>query len=104
MVFGRQVGRENRAKIDQKTIQKGIGKMMKKRSVLMGSGEGGQGRAMARVAQTPPPFLHFQRTKQNRTKAQSTEVKKNTQARHARARWRIIIIYDMFEKELVVLF
>ena len=34
--FGSQVGRENRAKIDQKSIQKGIKKMIKKRVRLGG--------------------------------------------------------------------
>ena len=54
--------------------------------VLWGGATDAHGPAMAGRPQTPPPFLHFQRTKQNRTKAQSTEVKKNTQARHARKR------------------
>ena len=36
--FGKQVGRENRAKSDQKSIKKRIEKMMKKRCVLEAPG------------------------------------------------------------------
>ena len=40
MVFGRQVGRENRAKSEQKSIKKRIEKIMKKECVLEAPGGG----------------------------------------------------------------
>ena len=61
MDFGSQVGREDRAKIDQKSIPKGIPKIIKKRVRLgrfwVGGSKGGDGRRRP----DPPNFLHFQR-------------------------------------------
>ena len=49
--FGRQVGRENRAKSEENSILKGIKKMMKKKCVLegfwVGNFKGAGGRGMA---------------------------------------------------------
>ena len=73
--------------------------MIKKRGRLGWFFEGGprarDGPGKARWIPDPPPFLHFQRTKQNRTKAQSTEVKKNTQARHARKRGGGFLVFNI---------
>ena len=71
---------QDRSRIDPKRHRKNDEKKKASWRVL---GGGFQGRAMAVVAR-PPPFLHFQRTKQTRTRAQTPV--KTTLARHARKR------------------
>ena len=75
MGFGRQVGRENRAKIGQQSIQKGIEKMIKKR-VRLGGILGGDATGGLRGGNPdPPPFTHFQKIQnpEPRTTFQSPE-------------------------------
>ena len=53
--FGKQVGVENRAKSDQKSIKKRIEKMMKKRCVLEAPGWGGSLRGTRRGRDSGTP-------------------------------------------------
>ena len=59
MVFGRQVGRENRAKSEQKSIKKGIENLMKKESVLKAPGRGKGGGPWRAEDFRPPKVSRF---------------------------------------------
>ena len=79
VVFGRQVGREHRAKSEQTSIQKRIEKMLKNMCVLEAAGgEGGPRAGRGEAAILGPSYGRFSKNTMHRTQSI-----KNIYTRHA---------------------
>ena len=94
MDFEKQVGTENRAKIDQKSIQKGIEKMMKKEGILEGSGWENSRIADGHAGNPgPPKALKSKKNTKHQSQRQNTKGKGTPL--HAR---RASAVADSFQK------